>query len=305
MLFSGGKDSFITACRVAGNGDRPVLISFNSGGMVAEENLLHGVTRLKARYCGVEYAGVYPTVSIARRLEEYWTNASAAELGEKYPNLTYCQARCLHCQTAMWVAAIAYARAKNIKAIAAGYRKNDIFCTGDNRYRELMEIVAGNNRISLDFPVWDLYKNDTERNLWMARNGFEPAVLEPKCLLGTPTRNGFPQQERDDMIHYTEEKLAHRMQAMIEGLGPMFKVLRLSETSFPIPKVDLSHIDEGGVFQPGGSPLAFLIVPGTINRDDFGVAGNSKHGWAGSMADIIVASNQDITKSPLMWYKKS
>ena len=36
--------------------------------------------------------------------------------------MTNCQIQCLHCQTAMWVCAIAYAKAKNIKNIAAGYK---------------------------------------------------------------------------------------------------------------------------------------------------------------------------------------
>lgn len=170
-----------------------------------------------------------------------------AELGEKYPSLSYCQARCLHCQTAMWVAAIAYAKAKEVKAIAAGYRRSDLFCTGYNRYRELMEMVAGNNRTALDFPVWDLYKDNAERDLWMVCHGFGPAVLEPKCLLGTPSRSGLPQEEREDLARYTEEHLIPRMQVLIEYLAPIFKVLRLSGMSYPRQKVDLGHIGEGGI----------------------------------------------------------
>lgn len=248
IMFSGGKDSFITASRVAEAGDYPILISFNGGGMVAEEHLMHGVTRLKKRYGCIEYAGVYPTVATVHRLSEYWTNAPQSELGEKYPHLTNCQARCLHCQTAMWVAAIAYAKAKGIKAIASGYRKSDRFCTGDARYRDLMSMVAGNNGIALDFPVWELYEDDMARDLVMIRSGFEPAVLEPKCLLGTPAMSGFPAEERDDMIRYTEEKLAPMMQAQIENLTPILKVLRLAKTSFEPAKVDLSWIGKGGVF---------------------------------------------------------
>lgn len=248
VLFSGGKDSFITACQVAEAGNYPTLISFNGGGVVAEEHLMHGVTRLKKRFSCVEFAGVYLTVATIQRLNEYWINAPQSELGEKYPYMTNCQARCLHCQTAMWVAAIAYAKAKGIKAIAAGYRKDDDFCTGDAHYRELMSVVADNNGITLDFPVWDLYGDNIARDLVMVRSGFEPVVLEPKCLLGTPARNDFQKAERDDMMRYTEERLTPVMQALIEHLMPIFKVLRLSKTSFPPAKVDLSQIGEGGAF---------------------------------------------------------
>ena len=121
VMFSGGMDSFITACMRAEDDGPVALVSFNGGSMVAEENLLHGVTRLQNRYGKelVQYGGIYNTSAIIARLNKDWIYKPQKELAERWPSLINAQLNCLHCQASMWSAAIAYASTRGIPDIAA------------------------------------------------------------------------------------------------------------------------------------------------------------------------------------------
>lgn len=246
VLFSGGKDSFLTACRLLNNRHRVVLLSFNGGAVIGEENFSHGVNRLIKRYGKdmVEFAGVYPTVGTIARLNRTWVYGTQQELGNKYPNITNCQFQCLHCQTAMWAAAIAYAKAKNIKFIASGYKKTDVFCTGITRYIERITAIANKYNIFIELPLWDL-PNDYERDLEMIRYGFYPSVYEPKCVLGNPVKNGFPDKERDDILRYFDNELVNAFIESIDSLTNIFKYIKLSEKSFTVLHYDDTSGDDG------------------------------------------------------------
>lgn len=233
VLFSGGKDSFLSACRILNSGNKVVLLSFNGGAEVGEEYFTHGANRLIRRYGknNVQYAGVYPTVGTIKRLNETWLYSTQKELGEKYPNITNCQFQCLHCQTAMWVAAIAYCIAKNIQYISCGYKKTDVFCTGIEEYFELIKDIALRYNITVENTLWDL-GSDLERDEEMMGNCFEPQVLEPACMLGRPVINGFPESEQEDMIKFFKLELYNRIPDLIDHLVPIFKVIRLSNKAF-------------------------------------------------------------------------
>ena len=109
LLFSGGKDSFISASREIYTGNRVILISFNNSAVIGEKNILHGVARLQRKYGDnrITYAGCYNTGAIIQSLKDKWADIPWSVLGEQYPNLTNTQITCLHCQTAMWIAAMA------------------------------------------------------------------------------------------------------------------------------------------------------------------------------------------------------
>lgn len=233
VLFSGGMDSFLTVCRLANSKKKAILISFNGGGLVGEENLKHGANRLINRFGEqyVEYAGVYPTVSTIMRLNREWVYSRQDELGKNYPSATNCQFQCLHCQTAIWIAAIAYCKAKGITTIAAGYKKTDVFCTGLDAYITRIKTLANAFGISIELPVWDL-GDDFERQLEVGSFQFEPRVLEPKCLLGNPVMNGFPKDEKKDIVKYFDDNLSDKLKDYVNNLIPIFRHIKLSDKSF-------------------------------------------------------------------------
>lgn len=248
VLFSGGKDSFLTACRLAHKGNYVVLLSFNGGGVFWEQNFKHGANRLIKRFGPgqIEYAGVYPTVGTIARLNRTWIYKTTKELSELYPNITNCQFQCLHCQTAMWVAAIAYANAKGISKIACGYKDNDVFCTGILGYIDRIKELANNFDIEIELPLWD-FGEDYKRDIEMGRYCFIPQVYEPKCVLGNPVKNGFPEAEKEDMLRYFDTEFKDKLVESINDLTRIFRVLKLDDESFPyIEYPDTSG--EGGLY---------------------------------------------------------
>ncbi len=210
VLFSGGMDSFLAACRVITARNKAVLFSCNSGTVANEKMFSQGARRLIDRYGNtqVQWAGVYNTASVINRLNEDWARLSWAELGAMYPNLINAQATCLHCQTSMWIAGLAYCRAKDITAIACGYKLSDVFCTGQKWYRKLIHDICCSNEIKVSFPVWELEwaEGAPSRKSEMSANGFIPKVYEPQCMVGRPVE-AMSKESSDSMLAYM--KAAH------------------------------------------------------------------------------------------------
>lgn len=245
VLFSGGKDSFITTCRLVMRGCKVSLISYNSAGEIGEEHLRFGANRLIKRYGidKVNYIGSYGTYPIISTLNDNWTYFSYKELGEKYPNLTNCQVQCLHCQTAMWIASIAYCLAKNIEYIASGYKKIDVFCTGSTEYIEKIKSVAQEYNINIELPVWDSLDEGIKRDMEMENHRFLSSVLEPKCLIGRKPKNGLSIEEHSDMLKYFDDEVYPKMKKEIEILIPIFKTIKIFDRSYDFldyPEIDSS-----------------------------------------------------------------
>lgn len=245
VLFSGGKDSFLTACRLASQDHEVHLISFNNGSIACEENLLHGVARLQNRYGEdkIRYDGAYCTAATIWRLNEAWSCMPWHELGEKYPDLTNVQMTCMHCQTAMWIAAIAYAKAKHIRAIATGYKDTDEFCTGMPQWLDRITEIAAKNGISVVTPLWTTPEwgedKDFGRDMELMRRAFEPQVLEPKCMLGRPSEKpGISQAEY--MMAYFDNVMREKVQDGIDNLARIFEYIGISgkameRIEYPVP----------------------------------------------------------------------
>ena len=185
LLFSGGKDSFIAVCREIRAGNRVVLISFNNSAVIGEKNILHGVARLQRKYGKnrIMYAGCYNTGAIIQSLKGKWAGVPWNVLGEQYPNLTNTQITCLHCQTARCIAAIAYARAKGIGQIDAGYKQSDSFCTGLKAFHQEIQTLAEKYFCKINFPVlddsaWVKSPGGIERDYEMSRYGFLHSVCQ-------------------------------------------------------------------------------------------------------------------------------
>lgn len=155
VLFSGGKDSWLTASRIVEADKQAVLITMNNGALACERNVLYGAGMLESIYGpdAVSYAGACSTAHAAQCLGEPWAAMSAGEFGGRYPSLMPAQVQYLHCQTAMWTAAAAFAKTRNIRETAAGYKSTDPFCTGCRPWLDRIEKFLDANGIALSLPV--------------------------------------------------------------------------------------------------------------------------------------------------------
>ena len=188
VLFSGCKDSFLVTCKCMDRGEHIGLLSFDGGGISGEQSITASASRLISRYGenNIRFEGIYSTRALLVRLSEWWYKASQGELADNYPGLDNVQVTCLHCQTAMWTVAIAFATAKGYTTISADYRHDDHTCAGSLIFIEDIKRLAGRYKITIDLPLWDLCPRGVEwepyRDFELSHYGFYPAVLEPRCM---------------------------------------------------------------------------------------------------------------------------
>lgn len=244
VLFSGGNDSFLAACRLIMAGHSVRLLSFNNGAVANERILVDSAKRLANRYGPDKavYDGCYNTAAAIQRLRDWQADLKLSEFAAFYPDLCETQLMCLLCQTAMWASAAAYAEAKDIKAVACGYRQSDVFCTGWNGYVRRIKDMLEKHGLRLKLPVWsDSGWTDDPfgRKLEMENDGFLPVAYEPKCLLGRPARCRTTALE-SDMARYLDDIVLPAADAVTEKLVPVFKHIKLSPESLravdcPIP----------------------------------------------------------------------
>jgi len=230
VLFSGGKDSFLTACNAIKQGYRAILLSCSNGCIVGEKNFSHGAKRLIRKYGEdrVQFAGIAFTVGGISKFNESWSYKSFSALAENYPHLSNYQVICLTCQTAMWASALAYARAKEITQVVCGYRRSDLFCTGMEEYLARIRLVAKQFGIAVDVPVWDLV-DEWERDRLMSDYGFEPRVLEASCVLGCPCKEHMSSEYQNELMQYFDFVLKRTLVERIKELTPIYRVIRLGD----------------------------------------------------------------------------
>lgn len=237
VLFSGGKDSFLSACRLITEGHTVDLISFNNGAVANEKILVKSARRLVNRYGAdrAKYLGCYNTTAVIQTLSGWQSDTPWSGLAARYPDLYDSQVRCLTCQTAMWAAAIAYACARHIPAAACGYRMSDVFCTGKDSYWKRISALAAGYKIGLLRPVWNdsvwtATPGDVSRDLEMENHCFSPVAFEPKCLIGRPAEPMGPAAE-SCMARYLDDVLIPAADEEIRHLAPILQVLELSTES--------------------------------------------------------------------------
>ena len=130
----------------------------------------------------------------------------------------------------MWIAAIAFAKARGYDRICTGYLSDDEFCTGSIQWVEAMKSLAARHNISVDLPVWinkdEQYPWSIARDKEMASMCFAPKVLEPQCMIGMPTPTPARANEHQ-LVGYYDRHLEELAKREIEELSQTLKVLKL------------------------------------------------------------------------------
>ena len=216
LLLSGGKDSFLSACRVIEQGYKVFLVTYDNGCGLQIENVNKTTQTLKERYGDekVESLGIRPISGIWRSFFLPIYNMKPSEINKEYGEITYSQLNCLTCRTAMYVYSIMLCKQLNIEAIAEGARRDQGFAIEldemINSYRELLK----KHEIELITPVHDLNDN------WMLKNellmsNFTPKTHEPQCLIGVPL---YQIVLDDDVIKGVSNYFNKSMLKTVDGL---------------------------------------------------------------------------------------
>lgn len=191
LLYSGGFDSLLSACRLVNDGYNVYLIHFDNGSSIGFKRVSEGAKLIEERFEGrVKYLGVVSTVGFFNNFKKI-ENLSFSEIANKYGNASISQYQCLLCRSAMYEMAIGIARQYNIYNIAEGARICQKFAIEQKpmieEYRQLLEKY----HIKLLTPVLDLI-DDYEKLIEISRWGFDLSPYEGKCFLGYPLDEDHP-----------------------------------------------------------------------------------------------------------------
>lgn len=214
LMYSGGLDSFLSCIRLVNQGYKVYLLHFDNGSSIGTENIQIGAERLQKMYKdNVEFLGIASTAAkfIYYRELVNIENLNALELYEKHGKISISQYRCLLCRMAMYTYAISLAKKMNIKYIAEGARKSQLFAIEQQELINEFKNLCNKYEIELLTPVIDL-EDDYQKENELLDNGFLPIANEGKCLLGYQMDRELTKEEIEDIkkfyasIRYLQER---------------------------------------------------------------------------------------------------
>ena len=129
VLFSGGKDSFLSTIYLIEQGYKVILVHFDNGQTIGINNVKIGYKRLLKKYGSekVSYIGTKNISCFFRNFIIKTYNMYLEEINKKYGNITISELNCLSCRLSMYVAAIIICIQNNIKYVADGARNSQLF----------------------------------------------------------------------------------------------------------------------------------------------------------------------------------
>ena len=209
LMLSGGRDSFLSACKILEDEHNYhlLMVTYDNGCLCELENVKTVADKIIRKYGEdrVEYLGVYKTITVARAFFDPYFNMKPAEQQEKYSGMTPSQFHCLVCRTSMYVYSVWLAQTYRADMIAEGARKCQEFVIelpgmAKDRYPKMLKELG----LQLLLPVYDI-EDDAERNEELARRFFNHRTYEPKCMIGWPVKGSVDQSVIDGVHAYFDD----------------------------------------------------------------------------------------------------
>lgn len=187
ILFSGGKDSFLSACRFLDEGYKCYLVTYDNGFVVGRKATKKMYKRLKKEYGKkkVVFIGSCDISSIFRSFINPFYNYKAKDVLKKYGNITFSQFNCLACRCSMYAHSIILAKNLGVEEIVDGARICQLFAIEQEKMLDRFRVLFARYGLKLKFPLKDMEDDWDLKNELLAR-GFVPKVYEHQCLIGVP-----------------------------------------------------------------------------------------------------------------------
>lgn len=219
VMISGGRDSFLAACKMVEKGYHVRLITYDNGSMSGVNNVNELAERMQKRF-GEEFVSVAGIHQIAQNISPLLNRVLYEEpikLCAEYPHLVYNQLTCLACHSAMYLHSIAYCKANNLDGIAEGARKQQKFFVELPEMLERYTELCTEHGIELYTPMFD-FVSDIERKREIANWGLLPKSYEPQCWLGCPLLNDLSNEQREDLAKYYDNEMKPLFDNVISSL---------------------------------------------------------------------------------------
>jgi len=217
VLFSGGRDSFLTTCHLIEDDCKALMVTFDNGAGLAGKNAKHGARRIIGQYGkeSAQFLGVYSTAGLWREFMAPYNNMKPSEVIGCYGELPYSQFNCLTCRSAMYTWVILKARELGVRYAADGARSNQRFVIELPCMTERFEEFFRSFGMEIMFPVQDLEYDWRLKNLLLGL-GFVPKVLEPQCILGTPLEEDLEENVKEAVVAYFDQIIFPKARELVE-----------------------------------------------------------------------------------------
>ena len=191
VLFSGGKDSFLSTLLMLEKGYKVNIVTYENGCCLKASNALHGAKRILKKYGknNVNIIGIQRIEAIWREFIYQYYNMKTSEILKSYGETTISQFNCLTCRLSMYIMTIILCLKNNIDTVVDGARKSQLFVLEQNELLERFEKLFKKYNIKIVYPVKELESDYELKNELLIR-GFVPKMLETQCLLGVPLQQG-------------------------------------------------------------------------------------------------------------------
>ena len=196
VLYSGGKDSMLSAMLLIEQGYQVFLVHYDNSLEIGSQNIKNGVKRLEKKYGSdkIKYIGVKKIDSLFREFIREFYNFKSNLITKKYGNVSISQFNCLACRLSMYVESIIICKQLGINFVADGARNSQLFAIEQDQMLNLFIELFKSYNIDLLLPVKNLKDDFQEKNEFLIR-GIIPKVNESQCLIGMPLNSDGVDEE--------------------------------------------------------------------------------------------------------------
>lgn len=218
VLFSGGYDSLLSTCILLEHGYHVILVNYHACYHINNTEPLRVYKELKKFYKNIEYLGTFDISSDVKDNLNIWKDLNSKQILDNYGNITVSQLNCLSCRSAMYFNAIKYCIKNNIKYIAEGAKKSQLFAI--EQIPMILEYKKLCNKYGIELLLPMYYAPDDKFemvNILLCKFGYNyPIPSNQKCLLG------FPFDMND--IKYTDEFSMSAAKLFTKDIEPKYNI---------------------------------------------------------------------------------
>ncbi len=201
LLYSGGKDSTLSAIRLRKVGYYVDFLHFNNGFMRDADKPYLTFKRTFSKLKGYHFPYDLSNVDIKGYFFDYF-NPWKQKYGDIVEGGTiHSEIRCLSCRLAMYTKAFEIAQEGNYKVIAEGARISQKFMLEQQPMIDRLQNLGKELGIKILFPVLYL-ESDLEEQNELLKSGFSSKGWESKCLLGRTAMEKTPEDEQVILDYY-------------------------------------------------------------------------------------------------------
>ena len=217
VLFSGGKDSFLSTLIALEKECKVHTVTFQNGLELKLKNVLIGAKRIQKKYGKdrINIIGIKNIEAIWRELICEFYNWDIQSILNRFGKMTISQYNCLSCRLAMYIASIIICKTNHIECVIDGARKSQLFAIEQPKMIQKFKQLFQENNLNIEYPL--LYKdNDFQIKNEILARGFIPKMNEAQCLLGMPiAKDGVSQEILEGMINVYDKYLYAKTKQLI------------------------------------------------------------------------------------------